>query len=74
MWVSKHNELIGSSAESFEDAARQIVGRANRTLRGLTGIEVVGKRVKVTDDGSLEYRVQVRLLMDVAAPEAALHW
>ena len=32
MWVSKHNELIGSSRESFEDAARQIVARADRTL------------------------------------------
>ena len=74
MWVSKHNELIGSSRESFEDAARQIVARADRTLRGLTGLEVVSKRVKVVDDGSLEYRVQVRLLMDVAAPEGALHW
>lgn len=74
MWVSKHNELIGTSPESFEDAARQIVARANRTLRGLTGIQVVGKRVKVADDGSLEYRVEVRLVMDVAAPEGALHW
>ncbi len=74
MWVSKHNELIGSSTESFEDAARQIVARADLTLRGLTGLEVVSKRVRVVDDGSLEYRVEVRLLMDVAAPEGALHW
>ncbi len=74
MWVSKHNELIGSSTESFEDAARQIVARADLTLRGLTGLEVVSKRVRVVDDGSLEYRVEVRLLMDVAAPDGALHW
>ena len=47
MWVSKHNEFIGSSSESFEEAAQQVVARANRTLRGLTGIEVVGKRLKV---------------------------
>jgi flavin-binding protein dodecin len=74
MWVSKHNEFIGSSSESFEEAAQQVVARANRTLRGLTGIEVVGKRLKVVADGPLEYRVQVRLLMDVAAPEGVLHW
>ena len=41
MWVSKVSELIGSSPISFEEAAREVVMRANRTLRGITGIQVV---------------------------------
>ena len=49
MWISKVNEFIGSSPESFEDAARQVVERANRTLRGITGIE--GRDKTAQDEG-----------------------
>jgi len=71
--VSKVNELIGSSPDSFEDAARSVIERANRTLRGITGIQVVEKRVKIADDRIVEYRVRLRLSFDMA-PETALHW
>jgi flavin-binding protein dodecin len=73
VWVGKVNELIGSSPVSFEEAARQVVARANRTLRGITGIEVLEKRIKVEGDRLVEYRVRLRLQFDMA-PEAALHW
>lgn len=73
MWVGKVNELIGSSPVSFEEAAREVVTRASRTLRGITGIEVLEKRVKVEADRVVEYRVRLRLHFDMA-PEAALHW
>jgi len=73
MWVSKVNELIGSSPHGFEEAARSVVERANRTLRGITGIEVIEKRVKVKDGRIDEYRVRLRLVFDMA-PESALHW
>ena len=73
MWVSKVSELIGSSPLPFEDAAREVVGRANRTLRGITGIQVLEKRVKVEGDRVVEYRVRLRLSFDMA-PEAVLHW
>lgn len=73
MWVSKVSELIGSSPDGFEEAARSVVARANRTLRGITGIEVLEKRVKVKDGHIDEYRVRLRLVFDMA-PETALHW
>ena len=73
MWVSKVNELIGSSPAGFEEAARRVVERANRTLRGITGIEVLEKRVKVEDNRILEYRVRLRLVFDMA-PETEMHW
>ena len=73
MWISKVNELIGSSPHGFEEAARSVIARANRTLRGITGIEVIEKRVKVKDGRIDEYRVRLRLVFDMA-PEAALHW
>lgn len=73
MAVAKVNELIGASPDSFEEAARQVIARANRTLRGITGFQVVEKRVKVADGRIQEYRLRIRLHFDMA-PETALHW
>lgn len=73
MWVSKVNEFIGSSPRSFEAAALEVIERADRTLRGITGIEILDKSVKVHDDAIVEYRVKLRLLFDMA-PESELHW
>jgi len=73
MWVSKVSELIGASSESFEDATRSVLARANRTLRGITGIEVLAKTVKVVEGEIIEYRVRMRLLFEVA-PQADQHW
>jgi len=73
MWVSKVSEIIGSSSESFEEAARAVVGRADRTLRGIRGIEVAGKSIKVDEGEIVEYRVRLRLIFDVA-PRIEQHW
>jgi flavin-binding protein dodecin len=73
MWISKVSELIGSSPVSFEEAARQVVLRANRTLRGITGFSVVEKRVKIEGGRIAEYRVRLQLSFEMA-PERELHW
>lgn len=73
MWVSKVSEIIGSSPTSFEDAARTVLTRANRTLRGITGIEILDKRLKVEDGAITEYRVRLRLSFDMA-PRSESHW
>lgn len=46
MRVAKVSELIGTSTESFDDAARTMLRRVNQNLRGITGIEVISKRVE----------------------------
>lgn len=66
MSVGKVNEVIGSSPDSFEDAAQCIARRAHDTLRGVRGIEVVEKWVDLGPDASREYRVRVQLLFDMA--------
>ncbi len=71
MWVSKVNELIGSSPESFEAAAAEVVVRAHETLRGVTGIEVRDRSIKVENGEVVEYRLRLRLLFDLA-PEKML--
>ena len=73
MWISKVSDIIGSSPAGFEDAARSVIHRANRTLRGITGIEVVEKSLKTEAGAIVEYRVRLRLSFDVA-PEIETHW
>lgn len=73
MWVSKVSEIIGSSPSSFEGAAESVLVRANRTLRGITEIEVVEKRLKVEEGAITEYRVRLRLSFDMA-PRTESHW
>jgi flavin-binding protein dodecin len=73
MWVAKVSELIGSSPVSFEDAARSVIARANRNLRGIRGIEVVEKRATIDGDRIAEYRVRLRLNFEMAL-EQQQHW
>lgn len=69
MLVSKANELIGTSPLSFEGAIENILARANRTLRGVRGLEVIGKTIAVAADGTLDYRVRAYLQFDMAPPD-----
>ena len=73
MWVGKISEIIGSSPTSFEAAAEAVLARANRTLRGITGIEIVEKRLKIESGVITEYRVRLRLGFDMA-PQTETHW
>jgi len=73
MWVSKVSEIIGSSPTSFEEAARSVLDRANRSLRGITGFEVIEKRLKIEGDEIVEYRIRIRLVFDVA-PSLEPNW
>lgn len=73
MWISKVSQIIGASPTSFEDAAQAVLARANQTLRGITRIEVVEKRIKIEGDEIAEYRIRLRLFFDVA-PRIDSHW
>ncbi len=73
MWITKVSQIIGSSPTSFEDAAQSVMARANRTLRGITGFDVLEKRIKVEAGAVAEYRVQLRLHFDIA-PNTETHW
>jgi len=62
MAVARVTELRASSAEGFQDAVLEGLSRARKTLRGVTGLEVIGKRVKVSDGRIVEYRVDMKLI------------
>lgn len=61
MAVARVTEVIASSPEGFREAVEEGVERAARTLRGITGLEVVNKRVKVERGLITEYRVEMKI-------------
>ena len=59
MSVARVTELSCTSSESFEDAVRQGINRARRTLRGVKSAWVKEERVSVGPGGELEFQVNI---------------
>jgi hypothetical protein len=59
MAVARVTQVIGASPHSWEDAVRNALERANRTLRGITGIEVLKENAAVEEGKIAEYRATV---------------
>jgi flavin-binding protein dodecin len=59
--VAKVITLIGSSPESFAKAADAAVQEASKTLRGITGAQVVSMSAVVENDRISEYRTTVNI-------------
>ena len=54
-------ELIGISTKNFEDAVGQAVKRASKTVKNITGVDVLGQSCKVKDGKVSEYRVNIKV-------------
>jgi len=61
MSVYRVIDVIGTSSESWEDAAATAIKTAGHSLRDLRVGEVVEQDVHVSDDGALVYRTKIRL-------------
>lgn len=59
MSVAKIVELSATSTESFEDAIRQGIDRANRTLRNVKGAWIKEQQVNIEDGEISAYRVNM---------------
>ena len=55
-------EIIASSPDGFREAVEEGLARAVRTLRNITGLEIIGKRVKVDRGQIVEYRVDMKIV------------
>ena len=62
MAVARVTEIVASSPDGFREAVEEGMARAVRTLRGITGIEVMSKRVKVERGLITEYRVDLKII------------
>jgi flavin-binding protein dodecin len=59
--VIKTIDLVGVSSESWRDAAAQALAEASKTLRGITGMEVLETSATVDGDQIKEYHTHVRI-------------
>ncbi len=63
--VAKVITIIGSSPESFAKAADAAVQEASKTLRGITGADVVSMSALVENDRITEYRTTVNIAFGI---------
>ncbi len=62
MSVARVTEIIASSPKSFEDAVKQGIKRATKTLKGVQGAWVDGQKVVIGKHGAIrEYRVNLKV-------------
>lgn len=62
MAVARVTEITASSSKSVEEAINSGLHRAAKTLRGITGLEVVSIKAKVEKGKVVEYRVAMKLI------------
>ncbi len=60
--VARVTETIAESPVSFEDALQVGFKRASETLRGITGLRVLEKRISVKDNKIATYRVRFEVI------------
>jgi hypothetical protein len=63
------NEIVGTSTESVNDAMRNGVRRASRTLRNLDWFEVAEVRGAITDGEIARYQVTMKVGFRLEDPE-----
>ena len=61
MSVYRVTELIGTSTESWADAAASAVKTASTTLRDLRVAEVVKQDVQMNEGGAVTYRIKLQV-------------
>ncbi|HET6943862.1 MAG TPA: dodecin family protein [Gaiellaceae bacterium] len=63
--VAKVVTIIGSSPESFAKAADAAVQEASRTIRGITGADVISMSATVEDGRITRYKTTVNIAFGV---------
>jgi len=63
--VAKVVTVIGNSPESFAQAAQVAVAEAAKTIRGITGADVISMSCEVDGDRITSYRTTVNIAFGV---------
>ncbi|MCU0723413.1 MAG: dodecin family protein [Planctomycetes bacterium] len=61
MAVARVTEIVASSTKGFDDAVKEGIKRASKTLRGITGLEVVSLKAKVESGKISEFRATMKV-------------
>ena len=55
------SEIVGSSAESIDDAIKGAIGRASKTLHNLDWFEVTDIRGRIEDNTRCQFQVKLKV-------------
>ena len=61
MAVARVTEIVASSPKGFDHAVQEGVKRAAKSLRGITGLEVVSLKAKVDNGKIREFRATMKV-------------
>lgn len=61
MAVARVTKITASSAKGFQQATEEALDRATKTLRGVTGFEVISMKGKVENGKTTEFRVTMEV-------------
>ncbi len=61
MAVARVSKITASSTKGFQEAVNEGLRRAAKTLRGISGLEIVSQKAKVTNGKIAEYRVTLEV-------------
>jgi dodecin len=66
MAVARVSKITAASSKGFQDAVLEGMQRAAKTLRGITGFEVISQKGKIENGKIVEYRVtmEVTFILD----------
>ncbi len=59
--VYKKIEIVGTSEKSIEDAVRQAVGRAKKTISNMRWFEITESRGRITDGEIDQWQVTIKV-------------
>jgi flavin-binding protein dodecin len=65
MPVTKIIEVIGSSTEGSDDAVREAVNAAGRSIRGISNVEIVSVSCEVADGAIARWNALVKIAFPV---------
>ncbi|MEM2908992.1 MAG: dodecin family protein [Candidatus Bilamarchaeaceae archaeon] len=61
MAVIKIIEIIGESEKSWEDAVHEGLKRAGKTVKNITGIDVLSFKAKIANNRIVQYRAHMKV-------------
>ncbi|OLD64522.1 MAG: hypothetical protein AUI47_05565 [Acidobacteria bacterium 13_1_40CM_2_68_5] len=61
MAVARVTKITAASPKSWQDAVTEGLRRANKTIRGLTGLEVVSMKAHIEKGKITDYRVTMEI-------------
>ena len=61
MTVAKVTEITSTSSKSFDDAVKDGIKRANKSLKNVTSAWVADQEVKVKDGKIIGYHVRLKI-------------